>query len=243
MPATITVICPECDKEMKAPAEAEGKKIKCKGCGKTFVALVEVDEIDEIDEVDEIEVLDDEPKKKPAAKKPAPKKPEPKKPEPKKPEPKKAGKADDEDANPYGMTFEDLSARCPECANLMESEDAIVCLYCGFNTQTREKPRTRKVKDVTGFDVFWWLLPGIACALAVILMITWIIIHWGPLASWMGIDPEKDESWTGLIVKLWAKLWITIPLLYLIYHAGKFAISRLIFNNQPPEVEEKLKKE
>src|SRR5437762_3454300 len=45
MPATITVICPECDKEMKAPAEAEGKKIKCKGCGKTFVAMVEIDEI------------------------------------------------------------------------------------------------------------------------------------------------------------------------------------------------------
>ncbi|MGL4554504.1 MAG: hypothetical protein ACRC33_25350 [Gemmataceae bacterium] len=226
MPASITVVCPECDKEMKAPAEAEGKKIRCKGCGQTFVALVEIDEVEEA----------------PAKKKPAAKPPEPKKPEAKKPEPKKPG-ADDEDANPYGMTFEDLSARCPECANQMESEDAVICLYCGFNTYTRERSRTRKVKDISGFDVFWWLLPGIASAIATISMIAWIIIHWGPLQSWMGLDPEKDkESWAFLAVALYTKLWTTIPLLFLIYSAGRFAISRLIFNNRPPEVEEKFKK-
>src|SRR4051794_36128687 len=124
MPASITVVCPECDKEMKAPADAEGKKIRCKGCGASFVALPGVDEIDEIEEIEE-----EAPKKKPAAKKPVPAK----KPEPKKPEAKPAGKKkdDDEDANPYGMTFEDLSARCPECANAMESEDAVICLHCG----------------------------------------------------------------------------------------------------------------
>lgn len=234
MPASITIVCPECDKQMKAPPEVEGKKIRCKGCGAAFVALVEMEEIEEIEE--------EAPKKKPASPKPEPKKEVPPPPA-SKPEPKKPGKADDEDANPYGMTFEDLSARCPECANLMESEDAIICLYCGFNTLTREKRRTRKVKDVTGWDVFFWLLPGIACAIATVLMIAWIIIHWGPLQGWMGLDPERDkESWSILAVALYTKLWTTIPLLFLIYKAGRFAIMRLAINYRPPEIEEKSKK-
>lgn len=226
MPA-ITVVCPECDKEMRAPADVEGKKIRCKGCGAAFVARVEEDEEDEA------------PRKKPA-KKPAAKKPEPKKAEPK-PAAKKGD--DDDDPNPYGLTFEDLSNRCPECANQMESEDAVICLHCGFNVQTRERSRTRKVRDVTGLTVFLWLLPGILSALAVVLMITWIIIHWGPLAYWLGIDPEKDkETWIFMLVALPTKIWTTVPLGFLIFSAGYFAINRLAINNKPPEIEERMKK-
>src|SRR5437867_6115595 len=36
MAATIDVACPECKKQMKAPAEMRGKKVKCKACGHTF---------------------------------------------------------------------------------------------------------------------------------------------------------------------------------------------------------------
>lgn len=230
MPATITIVCPECDKEMKAPANAEGKKVRCKGCDAIFVARPDVDELEELEE------LPEKPKKKPAAKKPAPPPPPAKKP----------GRSDlDAEEGAYGMTFEDLSNRCPECANLMDSEDAIICLYCGFNTESRERRKTRKVRDQTGWDVFFWLLPGIACALAVILMITWIVIHWGPLEGWLGLDMTKDsdkESWTGTSVALYTKLWTTIPLLYLIYSAGKFAIVRLAIKYKPPEIEEKLGK-
>src|SRR5947207_737731 len=43
-------------------------------------------------------------------------------------------RAPDDEANPYGITTIDLSARCPNCANKMESEDAIICLHCGYNT-------------------------------------------------------------------------------------------------------------
>src|SRR5262249_59779563 len=38
MAETITIICPECEKSIKAPAEVVGKKIRCKGCGETFTA-------------------------------------------------------------------------------------------------------------------------------------------------------------------------------------------------------------
>src|SRR5262249_42752373 len=36
--ATISITCPECSKQIIAPAEIEGKKIRCKSCGETFVA-------------------------------------------------------------------------------------------------------------------------------------------------------------------------------------------------------------
>jgi uncharacterized membrane protein len=32
----IVVACPQCQKQIKAPAEFQGKKIRCKGCGTTF---------------------------------------------------------------------------------------------------------------------------------------------------------------------------------------------------------------
>src|SRR5262245_1003468 len=38
MATTITVTCPECQKQIKAPPEIVGKKIRCKGCEHTFIA-------------------------------------------------------------------------------------------------------------------------------------------------------------------------------------------------------------
>src|SRR5262249_12001216 len=53
--------------------------------------------------------------------------------------PAKKPHQDDEDegihANPYGVTTLDLTPRCPHCANEMVSEEAIICVYCGYNTQ------------------------------------------------------------------------------------------------------------
>src|SRR5262245_55958990 len=34
----ITIICPECEKSIKAPESVVGKKIRCKGCGEIFTA-------------------------------------------------------------------------------------------------------------------------------------------------------------------------------------------------------------
>ena len=57
MPASITIVCPECDKEMKAPADVAGKKIRCKGCGAMFVACAD-DDLEELDDI--VEVLDED---------------------------------------------------------------------------------------------------------------------------------------------------------------------------------------
>src|SRR5690242_16474452 len=119
MASTITITCPECDKQLRASSEVLGKKIRCKACGATFAAR------------------DAGGKSAPAGKagkdakggKPA--------------KPGKAAKDEDDDpfkadAVPYVMREEYLGRRCPECANAMEEEDR-VCLHCGYNTITREK--------------------------------------------------------------------------------------------------------
>ncbi len=36
MASPIVVTCPECAKQMKAPADAQGKRVRCTGCGHTF---------------------------------------------------------------------------------------------------------------------------------------------------------------------------------------------------------------
>ena len=243
MPATITIACPKCGKQMKAPADAEGKKVRCKGCGAVFVAQAEIEELDEVDEVEEVPARKPVPKAPPAAAKKTAPPPASKRPPTKASSSSAKKKDQEEEDGAYGLTFEDLSARCPECANLMASEDAKICLYCGFNTETRERARTRKVKEQTPLDIFLWLLPGILSALAVIAMIAWIIIHWGPLIHWLGLDPEKDkETWLYMAVALYTKIWTTVILSYLIYKAGFFAIMRLAINYMPPEVEEKMVK-
>src|SRR5262245_36147539 len=121
---TLTVTCPNCQKQIKAPAELQGKKIRCKACEQVFV------------------VQPDRPVKanpaKPAAaakgKPPAQAAP----PAPEAPLDVVPLADDDEDnPNPYGLTEETFAPRCPHCAYELESADAKVCLNCGYNTATR----------------------------------------------------------------------------------------------------------
>jgi predicted Zn finger-like uncharacterized protein len=217
MDATIRIVCPECGKQIKAPDHVLGKKVRCKSCQATFVA------------------------KKEGSKGPPAKS---SKHSSSKPANSKAGKTakvkpanpiddDDEDANPYGMIDMSFLPRCPECANEME-EGAIICLTCGYNTRTRERNKLRKVYDLSGGEHFIWLLPGIACALAVLIIIGFNIWYL------LKIDDLIDEqaSW---YLYMWRSrgimTWVVIMSLFSIWFAGKFAVKRLILHPKPPEVE------
>lgn len=226
MAATVSVSCPECGKQLKAPADVIGKKIRCKGCNTVFKAEEDVDEVDSVDEVEEADV----PKKKGAPKKGG------KKEEAKKEGPKKKKPADGED-NPYGLTELEEGNRCPHCAAEMLSEDAIICVECGYNTSTRTKGETKMVVEPTGLEVFLWLLPGILNVIACLAMITWMVIHWFFLAGW--VDTEK-WYWYALC-HLSCRIWTTVPLLFTLAGCGYYAFKRLILENQPPEVELKRK--
>ena len=134
MAEAITIICPECDKKITVPAAAVGKKVRCKDCDHVFAVKA--------------------PAAKPTAGKPAGvKKTPPKKPRTAVKAKPKPTDEDEEDDNPIGVTALDTSPRCPNCANEMESEDAVICLTCGYNTRTRLQAKTVAVHDITAHDV------------------------------------------------------------------------------------------
>jgi hypothetical protein len=220
MATPIFIVCPECGKQIKAPDNVLGKKVRCKFCQAAFVAKKGTDK--------------SPPGKaaKPAAAKPA-KAPAAKPAKPVQPEP------DDEedDDNPYHLEEISLAPRCPDCANEIE-EGQVICLHCGYNLRTREKAKTRKVYDLTIGEHFLWLLPGIACALAVFSLIgfnVWYLLKINDVVSW-----ENDPFYLGVWTISGIKLWVVIMSLFLIWLAGKFAVKRLILHPKPPEVE-KLK--
>ncbi len=211
MASTVVIICPECDKRMNAPENILGKKVRCKSCQAAFVARASSG--------------------KPPSKKPAnPAKTSPSKPAPAKPSP---DDDDEDDKNPYGMIDISLSKRCPECANEME-EEAIICLTCGYNTQTRERHKTLKTYDNTVTDQVSWLIPGIVCVLVIIGTIVFDIWYLMNIEALLG----DDDSWYK---SMWAhggiKLWVVIVSLFILFFTGRFAIKRLILNFARPEVE------
>ncbi len=214
MPSTILVHCPDCDKEMNVPAKLEGKKIRCKGCGETFVVRAT-------------------PKAavKPAKKKAAESKAVQAKAPAKPAKPAPAGQDEEEGSNPYGVTEESLAARCPHCAQEMESEDAVICLHCGYNTMTRERINTTMTVEHTAGDWILWLLPGIVCILVIFGCIGNIVF----LFVWLNDVIEANQNAWWAFAPRSFQLWGTIFNLFVIFFAGRFAIKRLIFNPRPPE--------
>lgn len=202
MADTILISCPECNKQLRAPSNLLGKKIRCKACNHTFLARAPAGD----------EHVPAKGKAKATA--------------------KQGPKSDLEpDFNPYAVTETDLTPRCPHCAGEMESEDAVICVHCGYNTMTRERVETRVVHETTGFDVFMWLLPGIVCALVFFAMIGFIVF----LILWLkDIVEANKEAWWVFSLKA-MQVWGTVFSLFIMFFCGRFAVKRLIFNNTPPE--------
>jgi len=218
MAATINVTCTECETTIKASAEVEGKKVRCKSCGAVFVATAG---------------------KPAAAKAAAAKAPaKPAKPAAKPAAPAPPEKKDDEqddDGKAYGVTYEKLGARCPECANEMESEDAKICLHCGYNTMTRQRAEFKKVYDLTAMDYLIHLAPGIACLLGIIGLVIYDIMYVTYAEDWF-----EGESWYLETLRSGAiKMWSCLISVAFMFYMAKFAIRRLIIDRRPPEVEKK----
>jgi rubredoxin len=213
MATAITVNCPECDKPLKVPAAARGKKVRCKSCEHVF----------EIPGGPAREAI------KPAAK---PAKPD-KTAKPAKPAKPVDDEDDDGDGKPYGVTTLDLASRCPTCANEIE-EGAKVCLHCGYDTVTRTYHRSRKTYDTTGFDIFLWLLPGILCVITVLGLIGLDI--WYCLCM-KGLVNYPDGEWYDFVGSQGCSMWFVIISLFFMFYAGRFAFKRLVLHPKPPEIE------
>jgi hypothetical protein len=242
MADTITVVCPKCKKQLKGPPEVQGKKVRCKACGENFTAQALAAAKPAAPPGKAAPAKSRRPAGAPAKSKPTPpaaaKPPGPEssialKPldsvraQPGQPatpatEPEPEHHAAPE--LPYQLTDEMKGVkRCPQCAFEMD-EEAIICLECGFNTETRSRIPTRKTIDITAGDRLMWKLPGLLCAVAFFTLVG--------IASFLWFLP--DEEWYGhFSVKLWGSIicagfaWLT----------GLYAFKRLILHPHPPEVE------
>jgi DNA-directed RNA polymerase subunit RPC12/RpoP len=147
-------------------------------------------------------------------------------------EEKKANSWDEEDdPNPLGMTTVELKARCPNCANEMQNADAIICVYCGYNTQSRKLGKTEHTVHQTGADKFQWLLPGIGCLVAVFVLIFLQNIY----ILKFGVESRGSDSWVNMIYTEPVYLWVTMIGAGIIWTLGRFAFKRLVVEPTPPE--------
>ncbi|HXD88163.1 MAG TPA: hypothetical protein VN641_16865 [Urbifossiella sp.] len=221
MAATLEVSCPKCGKQLKVPAELEGKRVRCKDCQEIFPVK----------------------KGKPAAKAPPPPPEEPRSPF--------LDEDDDDNLppgqapKPMGVIAEDDIPRCPHCAKELDPPDAAVCKNCGFNNKTRIKSETKRVIAANATDWTSHLAPGIIAAILAIGLVVLDIVCAVNMREWMeGGMLESDEvDMTGrkkMYVAPGAFIaFITAATLVVIVPAVRFAIRRLIVNFKP---EEKVKK-
>jgi len=231
MAAGTIIACPSCGKKFKGRPELRGKKVRCPECDHAFVALAMAD-----DPADEAAPPKKAPPQKAGAAAPVAKaKPSGK------PKPSAAATAskppkfdyDEDEAdgeNPYGVTHLDMAARCPHCANEMESEDAIICIHCGYNTETREIGKTIAVYAITGSEQFHWLLPGLLCGLALVFLT--ILCLFFSLALPGMLTPK---SWLALLDHESMRMWVTLIALAVMWPTGFFAYRRLIMQPRPKE--------
>jgi hypothetical protein len=248
--ALFAITCPHCRKQGKGPIELNGQKIRCRNCGRVFLVQLAKKPVPAAQPPAQAV-------KAKAGAPPVPVKGRPAQP-PARPEPQQgpgtyafAGEgaapaaealppvpelgvsALDDEGNPYDLKDVDLARRCPYCAEAMDEED-IICINCGYNTQTRRHQQTQRTYANTPGDIFKWLLSGILCVLGIFALIGFDVFWWfGLESSWW----KEVDSWEVPNLSYGIRVWGVVVSLYFIYIQAKFAFKRLILHPTPPEVE------
>lgn len=205
MAVTSVVECPECHKKFKGRPELEGKTVRCPACQKSFtVRGMAVDS-----GAGAVAVASAPP---PAAAKKRPWEDD-----------------DDDDPNPYQVTHLDLTPRCPHCAGDLRTEEDIICLHCGYNLQTRQLGSTKKTIQHTAGEHFMYLLPGLACVFAILVLVNLDIFYC------LVLPRLVKDSWMEFVDHESMRLWMVVLSLFITWGLGMFAFKRLILEPKPPE--------
>lgn len=143
------------------------------------------------------------------------------------PAPPPPGNDDDNDKAGYGITTLDIAPRCPNCAQLMADEKAFICLYCGYNTLTREIGKTEKLVGHTTGERVKHLIPGIIA----------LVVAYGFICglTWFSVELPKHvyKSSMAFLDHESVRMWFTIISLSFMWGCGLFAYKRFIVNPTP----------
>jgi hypothetical protein len=101
---------------------------------------------------------------------------------------------------------------------------------------TRVRAKIRKVRDVTGGDMFIWFLPAIICTIVLVSALTGAILYLVLIDDMV----DRKEDTMGFLASGFAKTWTVIISLFIAFYCGRFAFKRFFINNKPPEIEERL---
>jgi len=228
MPVLYGITCPHCRKQGKGPIELDGKYIRCRHCKKSF----------------QVKISAQAKAAQPAApegsgtyvfagdtsytaKEEAPLRVLP------------VMDQEEETSNPYGITDLDERRRCPYCTEPMEEED-IICINCGYNTQTRAHIRIERTYANTPGDIFAWLLPGIFCVVGIFCIIGFDLFWWFGLEEFFWKPMDDFFGFSSISNGL--KVWEVVISLFVMWFMGKYAFKRLILNPTPPEVKKEPKR-
>jgi predicted Zn finger-like uncharacterized protein len=228
MATSFVISCPDCAKQVKVSDEHVGKRVKCKGCGQVFPVAAPAGA---------------KPKSPPPPAKPKSPPPSAPKTQAAEPEPAPINPELDPDYDPNKYTLgvvNDTLPRCPFCANEMSSMDARICLNCGYNTRTRARPEVKAVYEVTGGELFLWLLPGILCVVTMIGMLVWYLVFWSMIEDWMADSWFEDEPGPPKTYMIGlspgaARLYHALLILGAYVPLSRFAYKRLVVDNKPRE--------
>jgi DNA-directed RNA polymerase subunit RPC12/RpoP len=216
MAGATAITCPECNKKFKGKEDLNGKKIRCPFCKEPFVVSFSQAK-DSARAGAKVAAKEKKAEAPPPAKAPEPP-----------PQTSPAGNDDEDGGNPYGVTDLDLTYRCPHCTKPMKDEQAVVCIYCGYNTLTREHGHTEKIEEDTFGERFMWLLPGLVGALFVVLLVLYMIYFS------IQLPVAIRGSWAELFDHESMRMWNAAISLILIWGMGFFAFKRLVLNPKPP---------
>jgi DNA-directed RNA polymerase subunit RPC12/RpoP len=139
-------------------------------------------------------------------------------------------KADDP-KNPYRLSDILPTHRCPQCAAELE-EDAVICIRCGYNTETRLRHTTVRTYETTAFDRLMWLTPAVICVGVVLILIGVIGFLWLPFGLPKLSGEGENKAWWGHFS---IQVYGSVLAAFLGWTAGKFAFRRLILHPSPPE--------
>jgi DNA-directed RNA polymerase subunit RPC12/RpoP len=117
--------------------------------------------------------------------------------------------------------------RCPQCAAELESEEAIICLNCGYNQMTGQRINVVKTYSTTATDILLWRLPGMICAVLTLAMLAFVGYLWIGLR---GYEAGQEPGWLFP-----SQVWGSVLAAFIGWSCGKFAVKRIITDSMPPE--------